>query len=78
VLTYDPAGLGAMKLYVNGFLDTTVNTGANGQPLTGIDINIGNLSGVPVHPFAGNVSNVALYASALSPARVTAHFLAGH
>lgn len=70
------ASAGTLTLYVNGAVDGTYSGTVNPSD-TGNPVLIANLSTIPVHQYVGNLSNVALYASALSSGRVTAHYLAG-
>lgn len=74
VYVSDTAG-GNSYLYVNGVLDTTVS-GNTSPSANGSDLTIG-VAGGPVAAANDYISNVALYNTALSSARVAAHYAAG-
>jgi hypothetical protein len=71
---------GAMKLYVNGALKASNDTGPIGprtaaNPVTGLTIGASALLG-PHQYFQGLLDEVAIYPSVLPAARVTAHYQA--
>lgn len=72
--TYDASSTTG-TLYVNGVVDQTATI--TNSPTSPGDLYIGNLSGIPVHQYSGYISNVSLYAAALSLTRVQAHYAAG-
>lgn len=71
----------SVRWYINGALDATVARPAAGTPIPvgsgayGIGAKYG--AGSPGDYFDGRIDEVALYASALSQARVTAHYNTG-
>lgn len=73
VYTYDSVA-NLSSVYVNGVLDGTAIGGSPG-PGGSSDFNIGSVAGGG--PTLGNISNVAVYDSALSPTRIAAHYAAG-
>ena len=73
VATYDGA---TMRLYVNGALAASQAAGYLQNAVRPLRIASGNTDGAANYFLPGRVDEVAVYASALSAARVSAHFAA--
>jgi uncharacterized repeat protein (TIGR01451 family) len=67
---------GTDHLYIDG-VDVTVNTGSSTFPDTAGRLTIGALDGTPSDPANGSIDEVAVYPTALSSARIAAHYAAG-
>jgi len=80
VVTYN-AATGVARLYVNGVEDGTLTGDANpmhsGDTPLGIASSAGGTAGPNYNRFTGRLDEVAYYGSALSAARVLAHYTAG-
>ena len=74
VATYDGA---SMRLYVNGVLAASQAAGHLPNAQRPLRIASGNTDGAANYFLPGRVDEVAVYASALSAARVQAHYVAG-
>lgn len=76
---------GQLRMYINGVEQTTDITGGGGSVLpnnpTGRPFNVGHnpiaSEAEPDHNWVGEIDEVAVYLSAISAARITAHYEAG-
>jgi hypothetical protein len=78
VLTVDNVAL-TTNVYINGALDTARNNSPStiNPDQTPVGLIVGSLDGFGTHQYSGNISNVALYAVALTPTQVLNHYNAG-